>query len=149
MSSFASWFDSLGKKIANLPIAFIEGVGNLLKELFLPDEEFIKEKVAYLSEQFQVLGVATYDMSSFMGSETSLTDITCNIMGQEVTIVRMDIVNDAILKFRAVIRGFIALLLVMYNYDMFMGLIGQQGMQLGSMIQFRNKFNNGKGDNGS
>lgn len=71
-----------------------------------------------------------------MGKEKPLEDITCTIMGKTVTIVRMDIVNSAVLKFRAVIRGFIALLLVMYNYDMFMGLIGQQGMQLGSMIQF-------------
>lgn len=49
MSSFASWFDSLGEKIANIPIAFVEGVGNLLRELFIPDEEFINEKVTYLS----------------------------------------------------------------------------------------------------
>lgn len=136
MSSFASWFDNLGEKIANIPIAFVEGVGNLLRELFIPDEEFINEKVTYLSEQFSTLGIATYDMSSIMGKEKPLEDITCTIMGKTVTIVRMDIVNSAVLKFRAVIRGFIALLLVMYNYDMFMGLIGQQGMQLGSMIQF-------------
>lgn len=93
----------------------------------------------YLKEQFELLGVATYDMSSIMGKETPLEDITCTIMGQTVTIVRMDIVNTGIQKFRAVIRGFSALLLVMYNYDMFMGLIGQQGMQLGSLIRSAKK----------
>lgn len=111
----------------------------------MPDEEFINEKVTYLSDKFMTLGVATYDMSSIMGKEKPLTDITCTIMGKTVTIVRMDIVNNAVLKFRAVIRGFIALLLVMYNYDMFMGLIGQQGMQLGSMVQFARR-KGGDGD---
>lgn len=87
-----------------------------------------------LKSEFTKLGVATYDMSAIMGSEKPLDDIKCTIMGKEVVIVRMDIVNSAISKFRAVIRGFIALLLVLYNYNMFLGLIGQQGIQVGTII---------------
>lgn len=120
----------------------IEGI----KTIFVPSEDFINEKVAYLKEQFERLGVATYDMTSVMGKEKPLEDITCNIMGQTVTIVRMDIVDSAVLKFKSVIRGFITLLLVAYNYDMFMGLIGQQGMQIGSMINFKNRFGSKGGD---
>lgn len=112
--------------------------------MFVPDEEFINEKVEYLKEQFELLGVSTYDMSAIMGKESPLKDITCTIMGHKVIIVRMDVVETAVKKFRAVIRGFIALLLVAYNYDMFMGLIGQQGMQLGRLLQ--TKFGSKGGD---
>lgn len=139
MSSFSNWFNSVVASIKELPSRIIDGLIEGIKTIFIPREEFINEKVDYLKEQFELLGVATYDMSSIMGKETPLEDITCTIMGQTVTIVRMDIVNTGIQKFRAVIRGFIALLLVMYNYDMFMGLIGQQGMQLGSLIRSAKK----------
>lgn len=134
--AFTEWFTNLIDGVLSIP----EKIFEFIKSIFLPDEDFINTKVNYLKSEFTRLGVATYDMSAIMGSESPLEDITVEIMGQTVTIVRMDIVDQAIQKFRAVIRGFIALLLVMYNYDMFMGLIGQQGMQLGSMIQFRNRF---------
>lgn len=70
-------------------------------------------------------------MSAIMGKETVFSDITCTVFGQKVVIVRMDIVENAVLKFRAVIRGFMTLMLVIYNYNQFMGLIGQSQLTLG------------------
>lgn len=102
-----------------------------MKWLFIPDEEFINAKIDYIKKAFNRLGVATYDMSAIMGKETPFSDITCTIFGQKVVIVRMDIVENAVLKFRAVIRGFMTLMLVIYNYNQFMGLIGQQQLTLG------------------
>lgn len=102
--------------------------------MFIPDSDFIQSKVDYLSSAFNRLGIATYDMSSIMGRETAFSDITCTMFGKEVVIVRMDIVDHAVLKFKAVIRGFIALLLVIYNYNQFMGLIGQQSLTTGNLV---------------
>lgn len=135
LSSLADWFSGIGSAIKELGVTIIDGLISGIKAIFVPDTEFINEKVDYLKEQFERLGVSTYDMSSIMGKEKPLSDITCTIMGAEVTIVRMDIVDEMVLKFKAVIRGFIGLLLIAYNYDMFMGLIGQQSMQIGTHIR--------------
>ena len=107
----------------------------MLKTLFIPDSDYINEKVEYIKNQFIKLGVANYDMSALFNKETPLSDITCNIMGHEVVIVRMSLVEKGILKFRAIIRGFIILLMVIYNYNQFMGLIGQSPISLGALIK--------------
>lgn len=92
-------------------------------------------KIEYLQEQFSYLGIGSLDMSVLFENEKPLDDIQVEIYGQTLTIVRMDFVNDAIHKFRAVIRGFITLLLILYNYNQFMGLIGQPGITLGQHIK--------------
>lgn len=129
--SIGEWFASVIEAVAQLPAKIAELVIDGLKWLFIPDEDFINSKIEYLKKAFNRLGVATYDMSAIMGKETVFSDITCTIFGQEVVIVRMDIVENAVLKFRAVIRGFMTLMLVIYNYNQFMGLIGQQQLTLG------------------
>ena len=131
MSSFTDWFNNLGEKIENLPATIINGI----KDFIVPDADFISEKVAYLQETFAGLGVSSYDMSPIFEKEAPLDDLKVDMYGQELTIVRFDIANEAIGFFRKIIRGFITLLLVMYNYDMFMGLIGQPGMQLGNLLK--------------
>lgn len=129
--SIGEWFASVIEAVAQLPAKIAELVIEGLKKLFIPDEDFINAKIEYLKKAFNRLGVSTYDMSAIMGKETVFSDITCTIFGQEVVIVRMDIVENAVLKFRAVIRGFMTLMLVIYNYNQFMGLIGQQQLTLG------------------
>lgn len=114
-----------------LPGKIAELVVEGLKKLFIPDGDFINAKIEYITKAFNRLGVATYDMSAIMGKETVFSDITCTVFGQKAVIVRMDIVENAVLKFRAVIRGFMTLMLVIYNYNQFMGLIGQPQLTLG------------------
>ena len=135
MSSITDWLDSIVTSIKNLPLKIAEAFLDMLKTLFIPDSEYINEKVEYIKNQFIKLGVANYDMSALFNKETPLSDITCNIMGHEVVIVRMSLVEKGILKFRAIIRGFIILLMVMYNYNQFMGLIGQPPISLGALIK--------------
>lgn len=135
MSSITDWLDSIVTSIKNLPLKIAEAFLDMLKTLFIPDSEYINEKVEYIKNQFIKLGVANYDMSALFNKETPLSDITCNIMGHEVVIVRMSLVEKGILKFRAIIRGFIILLMVIYNYNQFMGLIGQPPISLGALIK--------------
>lgn len=128
------------KSISSLPDLIFDGI----KSIFVPEEDYINEKVDYLKQQINKLGVSTYDMSAIMGTEKQLDDIEVTMYGTKVTIVDMTVVNTAIDKFRAVIRGLMWLFLVIYNYNQFMGLIGQQSLTLGNMIQsVRNGGSNG------
>ena len=131
MSSLGDWFSNLGTSIVSLGGTIVDGVIGI----FVPDVDFIMGKIDYLTVEFSKLGVGSLDMSAMFKGEKALDDITIEIYGQTVTIVRMDIVNRAIQKFRAIIRGFIGLLLILYNYNQFMGLIGQPGITFGAHIR--------------
>ena len=52
-----------------------------------------------------------------------------------VTIVRMDVVDKVVKKFRPIIRGFMWLMLVFYNINQFLHFIGQESMTLGGIIK--------------
>ena len=100
-----------------------------------PSDEFIQQKVSYLEQSFLDLGIGFYDMSEIFSKEKPFEDITVNMYGKSIVIVDMDLVDSAIAYFRPVIRGFIVLLLCIYNYNQFMGFIGQGSMTLGSIIR--------------
>lgn len=108
---------------------------NGIKEVFIPDAEFISGKVEYLKNEFLSLGIGFYDMSDIFNEERPFEDITTTIRGQKVVIVNMDIVKNAVEEFRPVIRGLLVLFLMIYNYNQFMGLIGQQGITIGSVTR--------------
>lgn len=116
--------------IVSLPDKIFEGI----KFIFVPDSDYLANRIDYLREQVQRIGVASYDMSAILGKETPLEDIKVSIRGKQVTIINMGIVDKVVLKFRSVIRGFMWLMLVFYNYNQFMGVIGQRSMTLGGII---------------
>ncbi len=94
-----------------------------------------QSKFDYFRSKLLDMGVDSYDMSGIFSNEKPFADITCTIRGQTVTIVRMDIVDDVVIKFRPVIRGFMWLMLVFYNYNQFMHFIGQGSLTLGGIIR--------------
>lgn len=122
---------SIGELVLDVPEKILEGI----KGIIVPDDGYIEDKLAYLTEEFNRLGIGTYDMSGIMSTETALADITGTYGGKSVTFVNMKVVDTVVVKFRPVIRGFMWLMLVIYNYNQFMGLIGQQALTLGSMIR--------------
>lgn len=117
--------------ILNLP----EKIKDAIKSLFLPSDGFIEGKIVHFRQKLLGMGVDTYDMGSIFSKEQPFEDITCTVRGQTVTIVRMDVVDKVVKKFRPTIRGFMWLMLVFYNYNQFMGFIGQKGMTLGGIIR--------------
>lgn len=117
--------------ILNLP----EKIKDAIKALFLPSDGFIEGKVQHFRDKLLGMGIDTYDMGSIFNKEQPFEDITCTIRGQTVSIVRMDVVDKVVKKFRPTIRGFMWLMLVFYNYNQFMGFIGQKGMTLGGIIR--------------
>lgn len=135
MSGITGGIADLAEKITNLPLTISETVLNGIKEIFIPDTEFIIGKVEYLKSEFLALGVGFYDMSDIFDEEKPFDDIKTTVRGQEVVIVNMDIVKRAVEEFRPVIRGLLVLFLMIYNYNQFMGLIGQQGITIGSVTR--------------
>lgn len=129
--------DSLKEKIhevvtavTNLPDLIINGI----KRIFVPDADIVNGKIDALKNEMYRLGVVSYDMSGIFNKEQPFEDITCTIMGSQVTIVNMAVVDKVVTHFRGVIRGFMWLMLVFYNFNQFMGLIGQKSMTLGGII---------------
>ena len=122
---------SIIQGILDLP----EKIGDAIKRLFLPSDGFIEGKIDHFREKLLGMGVDTYDMGSIFNTEQPFADITCSIRGQTVTIVRMDVVDKVVKKFRPIIRGFMWLMLVFYNFNQFMYFIGQHSMTLGGIIK--------------
>lgn len=134
LSSIIDRLGDVAERIANLPTLLIEGVVEGIKSIFVPNVDYIENKVQYLRDEFLALGVGFYDMSDIFNTEKPFADITATIRGQEVVLVNMDIADKAVQEFRGIIRGFIVLMIVIYNYNQFMGFIGQQGLTLGGVI---------------
>lgn len=122
---------SIIQGILDLP----EKIGDAIKGLFLPSDGFIEGKIEHFREKLLGMGIDTYDMGSIFNTEEPFADITCTIRGQTVTIVRMDVVDKVVKKFRPIIRGFMWLMLVFYNINQFLHFIGQEGMTLGGIIK--------------
>lgn len=100
-------------------IGFTGKIGDAIKGLFLPSDGFIEGKIEHFREKLLCMGIDTYDMGSIFNTEQPFADITCTIRGQTVTIVRMDVVDKVVKKFRPIIRGFMWLMLVFYNINQF------------------------------
>lgn len=130
--------DSVLEKLRSIIQGIIDlpdKIGDAIKGLFLPSDGFIESKIDHFRNKLMSMGVDAYDMGSIFNKEQPFADITCTIRGQTVTIVRMDVVDKVVKKFRPIIRGFMWLMLVFYNINQFMRFIGQEGMTLGGIIK--------------
>lgn len=135
-------FDNIGSAlssvvdvITNLPQLIIDGIGNLLKSIFLPSDGFIEEKLDFLKRKFEVtFGIGAYDISHVFSEEKALTDVKISFYGKNLTLVKMKYVLNALATFRPVIRGFIALLLVFYNINQFLAMVGCAPVTLGALF---------------
>lgn len=119
------------RNITDLPSLMIEK----LKDFLLPDTEFINSKLEHFRARLLSMGVDTYDMGHIFNKEQPFEDLTANVRGHKVVVVNMNVVDLVVKKFRPVIRGFLWLMLVFYNFNQFMGFIGQQGVTVGSIIR--------------
>lgn len=125
--------------ITSLPSKIGNSILDILKSLFIPADGYLEEKINYLVERFKgAFAITPYDMSSVFSSEKEMSDITITIFGTTATIVQMDYVIEALSKFRKIIRGFIALLLLFYNINQFLAFIGQAPVSLGALIGIKN-----------
>lgn len=162
-------FESIGKWILNIPIlgdilkAIIEGFTGLIeflqelletivmaissaitsviefvRDLFIPKnftwDNFINDVVKIVSPP------ASVDFRSFVNS-TPIPDVTMELKGNTYTVVDNSYLRKNISTFRGIIGAFLAVLLVIYNYNMFMRLMGYSG------FSFNDSRKNEKGGN--
>lgn len=140
------WLEAILNAILSLPGAIAQAIASF----FVPDPDDFNNALNDIKFALLDFGGAAFDMSFLFDEESPLPDIKVNFYGKEVTIVSMSLVNGAIEFFRPVIRGFITLLLIFYNYNQLAGLIGQQGVSIAGLVmrdeQLAAKSKKGKDD---
>jgi hypothetical protein len=115
--------------VSGIPDACLEG----LKGLFIPTEEDITSIVDDIKETYSGL-LIDYDLKALWSSSKSIEDVKVTMYGSTVTVVDTSIFKKVIKEIRPYIRGFLALLLVLFNINQFLALIGQSPISLGGKV---------------
>lgn len=152
---FESAFSSLGDFVSNIlnavkgiPDAILEGI----KRIFIPDSDKIQSSIDRLKEVAKSkFGVETVDLSGIMGVGTEISNQTgtVEILGYSFTADFLDVryLVSAVATFRPYVRGFIVLLIFLYNINQFLHFIGAGGLSLGANIVTRMNSGGDKNDN--
>ena len=134
-STLTSVFKSTYDFVITIPEKIFEGI----KSIFVPREEVVNDKIDSLKNVFvTTFGIESYDLSNVLGVETQITDQKgiINIAGFDFNVTFLDVtyIVKAVSTFRPYIRGFIVLLMIFYNINQFLTLIGQHPISLGVLI---------------
>lgn len=145
---FNAFSDTLGKIIDGI-LAIPEAVGEFIKNLFVPKDGEMDKALDKLKSAFGGL-LYSYELTSLATGSKEFGDITCTLYGKKVTILDASLVLKGVGFFRSIIRGFIALLLVLFNVNQFLGFIGQPAISIvggiRAMTQGGDKSETAKGD---
>lgn len=143
-SFFESAFSSLGDVVSNIwnavkgiPDAIFEGI----KRIFIPDTDKIQSSIDKLKDAAKSKFGVEVDLSGIMGVGTEVTNHsgTVEILGYSFTADFLDVsyLISGVTTFRPYIRGFIILLIFLYNINQFLHFIGAGGLSLGANIVTR------------
>ena len=144
-SFFESAFSSLGDVVSNIwnavkgiPDAIFEGI----KRIFIPDTDKIQSSIDKLKDVAKSkFGVESVDLSGIRGVGTEISNHsgTVEILGYSFTADFLDVsyLISGVTTFRPYIRGFIILLIFLYNINQFLHFIGAGGLSLGANIVTR------------
>lgn len=123
-------------------------VSNFIKSIFMPDKKVLNDMIndtkAHLESKLPFLGKES-EIKGIFGSEKSMKDvgatygnrvIECLDCEKDVStpylgrfnfkVIDSEYLNKGIDKFRPIIRGFLVLMLLFYNFNQFFGFIGQR-----------------------
>lgn len=124
------WFSNVVQNIIELPDKILE----VIKKFFIPEDGFIDGQLEKIKAALGRLGIGPYKMNNIFSSSKGIEDVSLTVMGSSGTILRSDIVIKGITFFRPAIRGFIALMLIFYNFNQFCSLIGHQGVSIAGLF---------------
>lgn len=145
---FNAFSDTLGKIVDGI-LSIPEAVGEFIKNLFVPKDGEMDKALDKLKSAFGGL-LYSYELTSLATGSKEFGDITCTLYGKKVTILDASLVLKGVGFFRSIIRGFIALLLVLFNVNQFLGFIGQPAISIvggiRAMTQGGDKSETAKGD---
>lgn len=123
-----------------LPGSLIDLLFNLLKEMFIPDGEklgnMMDDVKSHVASKFPFLTYSDKIVSIFQGEkfiEDVNVDLSLPYVGSvSFKIIESKYVNKGIEAFRAVIRGWIILMVMFYHINEFLSFIGQKEAFKGS-----------------
>ena len=121
LSPITSFLQRLLDSILSIPQSILDG----LIDLVVPDSNYLDDLVDEFNLRiFSPLGL-DYDFSSRFGGEKPLNDIYFDFWGQRVKIVDFSWFIRFWGSIKGIIRGFIVFLLIIFNINQFLSLIGQ------------------------
>lgn len=134
------------KGILNNIIEFWKGLANLItnavKRVFIPDDGVIESIMDRLKANFNGL-LVSYDLKGLVTSGKMFSDITITMNKKTMTVVDSFVIDTAIKHFRPIIRGFMVLLLILFNVNQFLAFIGQPAISIVGGLQALQKSEKG------
>ncbi|MCR1868964.1 hypothetical protein NSA22_00785 [Longicatena caecimuris] len=133
IGSLVSGFTSLLNFLGGL----VSAIGDLLKALFVPSDDYFDSQFNMLSKTLGTR-VKTQDYEELLASlqvatrASTLPDMTTTIMGQQLTIVDMSWYSDYQTTIYGWVRGVMFVLLLFYNINQVYKLIRRDTLQNGS-----------------
>lgn len=122
-------FNGIKDAVLGLPTLILDGI----KEIFIPDTDAISADFNNMIESIENrLGLTTDSLEALKDgiTEVPLSDINAEyslpgVKTFTLPFMETSFVRDAIAFFRPLIRGFIILLLIFFNYKQLLSFIGQ------------------------
>lgn len=115
-----TWLESILSALDGLLDGVLEGI----KSLFVPDGfswDFFLDELGSVVSPPQAIDLKSYVQN------IEIPDVTVNYKGHDLIIVDNSMLRDNITTFRKFIGSFLAILVMIYNYNMFMKLMGYGG----------------------
>lgn len=125
VGNIKGFFGNLIENMLTIP----ETIGDFIKDIFVPDKDETNAAFDRLRGSFDSL-LVSYDLKLLVGSSKPIGDISVTLYGQKMVLLRSEIVLKGINAFRSVIRGFLVLMLVLFNINQFLGFIGQPAISI-------------------
>lgn len=132
------WLARIVDGILSIPEAIIEGIKDFLIDLFIPSEDYLTTKKTQIENSFSnLLGFNVSTVEALFDSantgETLLigenSKININGIGEvEFKTFENKFLLDGINTFKPIIRGFIMLMLIFFNLNQLLNLIGQSSL---------------------
>lgn len=146
-STLTSVFKNTYDFVITIPEKIFDGI----KSIFVPREEDVNNSIERLKTSFSdTFGIGDFDLSGVMGVSTEIsnksTEIT--ILGYTFNFSFFDVtyIKRAVNDFRPYIRGFILLMLALYNINQFFSFITAGHLSLGNYININDSKNNSGGN---
>lgn len=115
-----TWLESILSALDGLLDGVLEGI----KSLFIPEGfswDFFLDELGSVVSPPQAIDLKSYVQN------IEIPDVKVNMKGHELTIVDNSMLRDNIVTFRKFIGAFMAILVMIFNYNMFLKLMGYGG----------------------
>lgn len=126
----AGWFGSLINSIKELPSRIVSALGDLLRDIFIPDPDYFEERIELFVDELQ--RKFSFDTSAFENlflktSTPGDIDMDYDVPGVgtiHATVFDSDLLVKGVDMMRGYIRGFLMLMIFLYHIRQLIGFFG-------------------------